>query len=676
MKHQEFDTPEAAAVKAAALRSELHKHSTLYYVLDEPEISDAEYDGMLRQLRDIENSYPSLIVPDSPTQRVGGQVAEGFGKVEHLKPLLSLGNAFSASELRDFDSRVKNALRELHMDDDVEYVLEPKIDGLAINLIYEAGMLTRGATRGDGYYGENVTRNIRTIRSIPLRLQGDVPKLLDVRGEVFMPRKEFTRLNLEKEAKNEPVFANPRNAAAGSLRQLDPTVTEKRALDTFVYAVGSRESFPVKTHAEMLEKFKTFGLKVTPYYQVYDSIEDIIASIEEWSRRRPELPYDIDGLVIKVNSFEAQERLGSTAKDPRWAIAYKFPAEEAVTVLEDIFVKVGRTGVLTPTAMLRPVRVAGTTVSRATLHNEDFIAEKDIRIGDTVVIHKAGEIIPEVIRVIEEKRSGMEVPFLMPAVCPECGGQVVRPAGEAAHRCENPSCPALLKEKLIHFASRDAMNIDGLGPQLVTTLMDAGLVNSAADFYRLQRDDLLKIERFGQKSAENLVAAIENSKQAGLARLVFALGIRHVGVKAAGILAFHYGSMDKLKEADMESLTTLSEIGPKIAESIAAYFGAEETLELIATLKKFGVKMTEEVKTVGQALLGKTFVLTGTLSAMSRSEAAAKIEALGGNVSGSVSKKTTYVVAGSEPGSKIVKANSLGVEVLSEEKFLQLIAVS
>ncbi|MGI6092549.1 MAG: NAD-dependent DNA ligase LigA [Veillonellaceae bacterium] len=662
-----------AAVMAKDLRQQINHHNHCYYVLDNPEITDAIYDKLVRQLIELEKAFPELITADSPTQRVGAAPAAGFERVTHLTPLKSLSNAFSREELMAFDSRVKSGLGV----DNIEYVVEHKIDGLAINLTYEKGILARGATRGDGIEGEDVTANIRTIRSVPLRLIAkdfEIPELLEVRGEVYMPRQAFERLNRERKEKDEPPLANPRNAAAGSLRQLDPQATANRALDVFIYGIGVSGNIKFDTHAEMLRYLATLGFKVNPHYQVFGSIVEVIDYCESWSDKRNELPYDIDGLVIKVNNMAYQQALGATAKDPRWAIAYKFPAEQATTVVEDIFVGVGRTGALTPTAILRPVRLAGSVISRATLHNEDYIQEKDIRVGDTVIIHKAGEVIPEVIAVVKEKRTGKEKPFVMPGICPECGSSAVRKPGEAAHKCINPSCPALRREGLIHFVSRDAMNIEGLGPAVITTLLDAGLLNDAADFYKLTVEDLVKLERMGQKSAQNLVDAIDKSKQAGLARVLFGLGIRYVGVKAAGIIARHFGTIDAVMRASLDELMKLDEIGGKIAESVVGYFTSTDNLELVERLKQFRVRMTEDKPTnQGEQLFaGLTFVLTGTLVGMTRAEATDLIESLGGKVSGSVSKKTSYVVVGAEAGSKLEKARQLGVAVLTEEQFKDL----
>lgn len=665
-----------AANQAKKLRKEINYHSHRYYALDNPEIPDAAFDALLHRLIELETTFPELITPDSPTQRVGGSPSEAFARVAHLTPMRSLGNAFSGEDLRAFDNRVRTALGK----DSIEYVVELKIDGLAINLTYQDGRLIRGATRGDGAEGEDVTTNIRTIRSVPLALAEngkEVPKLLEVRGEVYMPRREFERLNSERESVGEPLMANPRNAAAGSIRQLDPRITAKRALDVFIYGIGVRSNADFETHADMLEYLKEIGFKINSRYQVFDDINQVIAYCSSWTETRKELPYDIDGMVVKVNNIEDQEALGATAKDPRWAIAYKFPAEQATTVVEDIFVGVGRTGTLTPTAILKPVRLAGSVISRATLHNEDYVKEKDIRVGDTVIIHKAGDVIPEVVSVVKENRNGGEQPFVMPDKCPECGSKAVRREGEAAYKCINNKCPALQREGLIHFVARDAMNIEGLGPSVLTSLLEAGLVTDVADLYKLTEEKLLELERIGPKSAQNLINAIEASKQAGLSRVLFGLGIRYVGVKAAGTIARHFGDVDKIINSNFDELIQLEDIGEKIAESIVAHFAMPENIDLIEKLKQAGVKLTEDMPLMaeGQPLSGNTFVLTGTLSQLTRSEAAKLIESMGGKVAGSVSKKTSFVVAGDEAGSKLEKAQQLGVPVLSEDEFINMTKV-
>lgn len=664
-------TREETVREMEELRRLLHYHSHRYYVLDAPEIADAEFDRLYQRLVKLEQAYPDLITADSPTQRVGGTPAEGFERVAHSVPMLSLANAFSAEDLLAFDTRVKSGLDG----EPLEYVVELKIDGLAINLVYEAGRLLRAATRGDGTEGEDVTTNVRTIKAVPLVLNGQVPPVMEVRGEAYMPRPAFDRLNEERLQAGEALLANPRNAAAGSLRQLDPKVTAARTLDIFVYGMGAREELTVGTHEQTLRFLQELGFKVNPHFKVFKTIEEVIDHCESWAEKRVDLPYDIDGLVIKVNSLAGQRRLGSTAKDPRWAIAFKFPAEQATTIVEDIVVRVGRTGVLTPTAVLRPVRLAGSTVSRATLHNEDYIREKDIKIGDTVIIHKAGEIIPEVISVVFSRRTGEEQSFTIPEICPECGSLVLRIPGESAHKCINGACPAQLREGIIHFVSRDAMNIDGLGQAVVTSLVDAGLIADAADLYTLTAEQVVKLERMGPKSAQNLINAIAVSKQAGLSRLLFGLGIRFVGAKAAATLARHFGDIDLLRQAAEEDLTALDEIGPRIAESVVEYFARPETEQLLTKLAAAGVKLTEEKRrtTEGLPLSGKTFVLTGTLPTLTRSDAAALIESKGGKVASSVSKKTDYVVAGEEAGSKLDKAQQLGITVLNEQELQHLL---
>lgn len=664
-------TREETVREMEELRRLLHYHSHRYYVLDAPEIADAEFDRLYQRLVKLEQAYPDLITADSPTQRVGGTPAEGFERVAHSVPMLSLANAFSAEDLLAFDTRVKSGLDG----EPLEYVVELKIDGLAINLVYEAGRLLRAATRGDGTEGEDVTTNVRTIKAVPLVLNGQVPPVMEVRGEAYMPRPAFDRLNEERLQAGEALLANPRNAAAGSLRQLDPKVTAARTLDIFVYGMGAREELTVGTHEQTLRFLQELGFKVNPHFKVFKTIEEVIDHCESWAEKRVDLPYDIDGLVIKVNSLAGQRRLGSTAKDPRWAIAFKFPAEQATTIVEDIVVRVGRTGVLTPTAVLRPVRLAGSTVSRATLHNEDYIREKDIKIGDTVIIHKAGEIIPEVISVVFSRRTGEEQSFTIPEICPECGSLVLRIPGESAHKCINSACPAQLREGIIHFVSRDAMNIDGLGQAVVTSLVDAGLIADAADLYTLTAEQVVKLERMGPKSAQNLINAIAVSKQAGLSRLLFGLGIRFVGAKAAATLARHFGDIELLRQAAEEDLTALDEIGPRIAESVVEYFARPETEQLLTKLAAADVKLTEEKRrtTEGLPLSGKTFVLTGTLPTLTRSDAAALIESKGGKVASSVSKKTDYVVAGEEAGSKLDKAQQLGITVLNEQELQHLL---
>ena len=662
-----------ALAEAERLRKELRHHEYLYYVMDAPTITDAEYDRLMIRLREIEAEYPEDVPADSPTQRVGGKVNPEFTEVKHLTPLLSLGNAFSADELRAFDERVRNGLPQ---GSEVEYVLEPKIDGLACSLVYENGKLVRAATRGDGVVGENVTANVRTIRAIPLTLTvpagEEVPELLDVRGEVYMPRHEFMRLNEERAEKGEAEFANPRNAAAGSLRQLDPQVTAKRSLSFFAYNVGNGA---LEKHSDSLAMLKGYGFKVSENYKVVANIEEAIKFIEEFDAKRSSLAYDTDGAVIKVNAVYQQRILGATGKDPRWAIAYKFPPEQAETTLEDIVWRVGRTGVLTPTAVLTPVKLSGSVVSRATLHNEDFIREKGICIGDRVVINKAGEIIPEVLRVVESKRTGEETPVVIPAECPECGWKVERQGSEAAIRCTNPHCPALGREGLIHFVSRDAMNIEGCGPSVINQLIDSELVRDAADLYSLQKEDLLKLERMGEKSADNLLKAIEASKENELDKLLFGLGIRHVGAKVARILAEEFGTVKNLLEAEHEQLAAIRDIGDKIAESVVTWLSVPTNVDLLERLEKAGLKMEFAVRAKSESnpFFGKTLVFTGTLPTLGRAEAQTMAQDVGAKVSGSVSKKTDFVIAGAEAGSKLEKAEKLGVTVIDEATFLEMI---
>lgn len=660
--------------EADKLRREIRHNEYLYYVLDAPEITDAEYDRMMVRLRELEARYPDSIPADSPTQRVGGRASSQFTEVRHLEPLLSLGNVFSAEELRAFDERVRSGLPA---GSKVEYVMEPKIDGLACSLIYENGKLVRAATRGDGVVGENVTANVRTIRSIPLTLkvpEGEaVPELLDVRGEVYMPRQAFMRLNEQRAERGESEFANPRNAAAGSLRQLDPQVTASRSLSFFAYYLVGEGAQP--KHSESLALLARYGFKVSENYKVIENIDEAIKYIGDFNELRQGLSYDTDGAVIKVNDVYQQRILGATGKDPRWATAYKYPPEQAETTLEDIDWRVGRTGVLTPTAVLTPVKLSGSVISRATLHNEDFIRAKDIRIGDRVIINKAGEIIPEVLRVVVEKRTGDEKEVEIPNVCPECGWRVERQGEEAAIRCTNPHCPALGREGLIHFVSRDAMNIDGCGPSVINALLDAGLVRDAADLYSLRKDDLLKLERMGEKSADNLLAALDESKKNELDKLLFALGIRHVGAKVARILATEFGSMEKLQQAQPEELAQIRDIGDKIAESAVTWLNVPANIDLVERLAAAGLTMTftPPASQEDNPFFGKTLVFTGTMPTLGRAEAKTMAQDVGAKVSGSVSKKTDYVIAGAEAGSKLEKAQQLGVTVIDEAEFLRML---
>ena len=668
------DERAADLAEADKLRREIRHNEYLYYVLDAPEITDAEYDRMMVRLRELEARYPDSIPADSPTQRVGGRASSQFTEVRHLEPLLSLGNVFSAEEMRAFDERVQGGLPA---GSKVEYVMEPKIDGLACSLIYENGKLVRAATRGDGVVGENVTANVRTIRSIPLTLkvpEGEaVPELLDVRGEVYMPRQAFMRLNEQRAERGESEFANPRNAAAGSLRQLDPQVTASRSLSFFAYYLVGEGAQP--KHSESLALLARYGFKVSENYKVVENIDEAIKYIGDFNELRQGLSYDTDGAVIKVNDVYQQRILGATGKDPRWATAYKYPPEQAETTLEDIDWRVGRTGVLTPTAVLTPVKLSGSVISRATLHNEDFIRAKDIRIGDRVVINKAGEIIPEVLRVVVEKRTGDEKEVEIPNVCPECGWRVERQGEEAAIRCTNPHCPALGREGLIHFVSRDAMNIDGCGPSVINALLDAGLVRDAADLYSLRKEDLLKLERMGEKSADNLLAALAESKKNELDKLLFALGIRHVGAKVARILATEFGSMEKLQQAQPEELAQIRDIGDKIAESAVTWLNVPANIDLVERLAAAGLTMTftPPASQEDNPFFGKTLVFTGTMPTLGRAEAKTMAQDVGAKVSGSVSKKTDYVIAGAEAGSKLEKAQQLGVTVIDEAEFLRLL---
>lgn len=668
------DERAADLAEAEKLRREIRHNEYLYYVLDAPEITDAEYDRMMVRLRELEARYPDSIPADSPTQRVGGRASSQFTEVRHLEPLLSLGNVFSAEELRAFDERVRSGLPA---GSKVEYVMEPKIDGLACSLIYENGKLVRAATRGDGVVGENVTANVRTIRSIPLTLkvpEGEaVPELLDVRGEVYMPRQAFMRLNEQRAERGESEFANPRNAAAGSLRQLDPQVTASRSLSFFAYYLVGEGAQP--KHSESLALLARYGFKVSENYKVVENIDEAIKYIGDFNELRQGLSYDTDGAVIKVNDVYQQRILGATGKDPRWATAYKYPPEQAETTLEDIDWRVGRTGVLTPTAVLTPVKLSGSVISRATLHNEDFIRAKDIRIGDRVIINKAGEIIPEVLRVVVEKRTGDEKEVEIPSVCPECGWRVERQGEEAAIRCTNPHCPALGREGLIHFVSRDAMNIDGCGPSVINALLDAGLVRDAADLYSLRKEDLLKLERMGEKSADNLLTALAESKKNELDKLLFALGIRHVGAKVARILATEFGSMEKLQQAQPEELAQIRDIGDKIAERAVTWLNVPANIDLVERLAAAGLTMTftPPASQEDNPFFGKTLVFTGTMPTLGRAEAKTMAQDVGAKVSGSVSKKTDYVIAGAEAGSKLEKAQQLGVTVIDEAEFLHLL---
>lgn len=657
---------EQAQEKITALKELLNQYSYEYYVLDKPSVPDSEYDQKLQELQKIEAEFPELITSDSPTQRVGGEPLDAFRKVRHNVPMLSLGNAFNVNDLRDFDRRAREGC-----DQPISYVCELKIDGLAVSLLYENGKFTRGATRGDGTTGEDITSNLRTVRSIPLTIKDT--ETIEVRGEVFMPHKSFLALNKQREENGEEPFANPRNAAAGSLRQLDPKIAASRNLDIFLYGVGEWQAGTIESHSERLEYLQKLGLKTNPEWRKCQTIDEVLEYVEYWTKERPNLSYEIDGIVIKVDNLDQQEELGYTAKNPRWAIAYKFPAEEVLTTLRDIELSVGRTGVVTPTAVLDAVRVAGTTVKRASLHNEDLIRAKDIRIGDKVIIKKAGDIIPEVVRVVEEKRTGEEQEFHMPTACPACGNELVRLEEEVALRCINPNCPAQLKEGLIHFVSRNAMNIDGLGEKVIQQLFRENLVKTIADIYRLDREELLNLERMGEKSVDNLLKAIDASKANSLERLLFGLGIRFVGAKAAKTLAEEFETMEKLQQATMEDLIAIDEIGEKMADSIVQYFSEQKVTDLLNELRELGVNMEytgvkRSERTSDSIFAGKTFVLTGKMENYTRQEAKTLIENLGGSVTSSVSKKTDFVIAGVDAGSKYDKAQKLGVTIWDEEQ--------
>ena len=658
--------PKDAAAQVEKLRESLRHHERLYYVLDAPEISDAEYDALMRQLRDLETRHPELLTADSPTQRVGGKPREGFIKVAHSSPMLSLDNALDEGELRDFDRRVRDLLRGA----EYQYVTELKLDGLSMAAHYRDCQFVLAITRGDGVVGEDVTENARTIRSLPLRVPRTLPEF-EVRGETVMNRRAFERLNAERDEKGLSRFANPRNAAAGSLRVLEPSITASRRLDYYTYFlyVGGAPAFP--RHWESLEELVRMGFKVNPHRQLCKDVEAVVAFCAEWEAKRESLPYEIDGVVVKVDSIAQQQQLGYTAKAPRWAIAFKYPARQALTTVESIEVQVGRTGALTPVARLTPVEVSGVTVSRATLHNEDEIERLGLEIGDTVVIERSGDVIPKVVRV--QSLGSYRKPFRMPETCPVCGGKIVREEGEAASRCINTDCPARLKESILHFAARGVMNIDGLGDALVDQLVDRGLVRGVADIYGLTLAQLMELERMGAKSAANVITNIEKSKQCPLPRILTALGVRFVGERTAVFLAEAFGSLDKIAQASMEDLQRAEEVGPKVAESVYQFFHEPRNQELIERLRAAGLKFVYESKRKkGGPLAGLVFVLTGTLPTLSREEATRLIESAGGKVSGSVSRKTSYVVAGEDAGSKLDKARSLGIGVIGERRLLDM----
>ncbi len=651
--------------RAEELRSQIIYHNNRYYNEDSPEISDYEYDMLLRELENIEAQYPQLITPDSPTQRVGGDAAAKFSPVEHKVPMESLHDSFSPEEIRDFEKRIRESVEA------PVFIVEPKIDGLSVSAEYRGGVFVRGSTRGDGRVGEDITENLKTIRSLPMRLKKPVP-YLEVRGEVYMSIKSFEQLTARQEENEEKTFKNPRNAAAGSLRQKDSKITKERELDIFVFNVQQIEGEELTGHKQSLEYLRELGFTVLPFYYDCNNADEVLERIDEIGNMRGELSFQIDGAVIKLDKFSQRDILGSTSKFPKWAEAYKYPPEEKETVLVDVEVNVGRTGVLTPTGVFEPITLAGTTVSRATLHNSDFIAEKDIRIGDTVILRKAGEIIPEVVSVVSHKEGS--VPYKLPEKCPSCGGPVTYENGESALRCTNTECPAQLMRHMIHYVSRDAMDIDGLGEKVLHALVENGLIHSPFDLYRLTREDILTLEGKKDKSADKLIAAIEKSKSNDLYRLIFGLGIRHVGQKAAKLLSDRFRTLDSVAAASLEEISSIEGFGDIMAQSVADYFASEKAGKIIAEIHELGLNMENQSEPVSESapFAGKTFVITGTLPTYKRSEASAIIERLGGKVSGSVSKKTSYVLAGEEAGSKLTKAQQLGITIISEEEFIKM----
>jgi DNA ligase (NAD+) len=665
---------EQAKNRIEKLRQEINIHNYRYYALDDPVVSDAEYDCLMRELETLEKEFPDLTTPDSPTQRVGAPPLDKFEEVRHSLPMLSLANAFEEEEVREFDARVK---RFLKTEQDVEYCVELKMDGVAVELVYAEGRFTIGATRGDGFIGENVTQNLKTIRSIPLRLivpPGEsTPDRLEVRGEVYLPSKPFEELNRQREKEGEPLFANPRNAAAGSLRQLDSTTTRRRPLDFFCYGIGQLVGDSFETHWDLLEGLNRWGFKVNPRRSRCRQIGEVVEFYRRIDQIREKLPYEIDGVVIKVNSLRLQETLGTIARSPRWALAFKFKPKQATTKIRNIIVQVGRTGALTPTALMDPVRVGGVEVSRATLHNQDEIDRKDVRIGDTVVIQRAGDVIPEVVQVVLEKRTGQEKKFRIPDLCPVCGSEVDKPEGEAVARCTGVACPAQLKETIIHFASRQAMNIEGLGEKILDQMVERGLIKDYADLYALSREKILGLERMGPKLAENILAAIEKSRKTTLDRLLYALGIRQVGESLAKLLAREFGSLEELAGTSEERIESIPGVGPQKAGSISKFFQQKSNQRVLQKLRERGLEYPAQQKAPKGKWENKIFVFSGALKTLSRSEAESQVEALGGKAASAVSKKTDYVVAGEDPGSKYEKARALGIKILSEEEFLELL---
>ena len=665
-----------AAGRLAELKTEINYHNYRYHVLDDPLISDADYDRMFKELQELETMHPALVTPDSPTQRIGAAPLKEFKTVTHSTPMLSLANCFSDEEVLEFDRRVKKLLQM--KSGEIEYCAEAKLDGVAVELVYQRGSFMVGSTRGDGDRGEDVTANLKTIRAVPLQLLASadlpVPDRLEVRGEVFLARKEFVALNRQREQRGEAPFANPRNAAAGSLRQLDPRITASRPLDIFCHGFGRVQGMVLDTHLNALERLGRLGLRVNPLRYQCAGIGEVLQCYRTILEKRVDLPYEIDGVVIKVNDCGLQNRAGTIARSPRWAIAYKFAARQETTVIRDIAVQVGRTGVLTPVAIMDPVQVGGVEVSRATLHNQDEIVSKDIRIGDTVVVQRAGDVIPQVVRVVVSERTGKEKRFSMPSRCPVCSAEVYKSEDEAAHRCLGFSCPAKLKEALKHFASKNAMDIDGLGDKLIGQLVDKKVVRDAADLYYLRMEDLLSLERMAEKSARNILAAVEKSRDAGLERLIYALGIRHVGEHTAKLMVKHMGSMERLMKADADTLLQIREIGTEVAGSVVRFFQQQANVATIMRLQKAGVSFEAAARQSGSALEGMTFVFTGTMQEYTRQEATRLVEERGGKVASAVSDKTTYVVAGADPGSKLNKAASLGVKIISEDMFKSMLA--
>jgi len=657
-----------AKKKIEKLKGEILRHDRLYYVLNTPEITDSEYDVIYRKLKDLESAHPALVTPDSPTQRVGGSPAKGFSTVKHIVPMLSMDNTYSAEEIRDFDKRVRKNLKGRK----VEYVVELKFDGVSISLLYKKGIFVRGATRGDGENGEDVSGNLKTIKSIPLKFDSsakEMPDTIEVRGEVYMTRSAFERINRGKENRGEELFANPRNAAAGSLKLLDPKEVAKRGLDIFVWGVGHYDGVRFKKHTEVLDYLKEAGFKVNPHYKLCTDIEEVIAFCNSWEPKKDSLEFNIDGMVVKINDLSDRDSLGVTSKSPRWAMAYKFPAEKALTEVLDVIFGVGRTGTVTPVAVLKPVHLSGTTVSRATLHNFDEIERLGLKVGDKVYVEKSGEIIPKVLSVAKEKRTGKEKEVRIPGKCPVCGSKLVRDPEEVALRCGNVTCPAQIKETVLHFASRNAMDIEGMGDAVVNQLVDKALIKDYGDIYALKTEDLMKLDRMAKKSASNLIEAIDRSRSGELNRLIYGLGIRHVGERAAWVLAEAFGSIDKLKKAATDEIMKVRDIGPVAAGAMLDFFANKENLSVVAKLEAAGLRMTPPKKEASAKLAGKTVVITGTLKSMSRQEAEDLVRRLGGTASSSVSKNTDMLVAGEEAGSKLEKARTLGVRVLSEDEF-------